>query len=136
VGVHAQHASRPDLGALPQKGSLQVGTDADFTVVDPNAEWVLDRDSLHSKSKSTPFDGERFVGKPTMTVVRGTVTYEEEAIQVEEGYGEPSPPARPPRTPIPRRPRQLNRSRLGYLTGSTGRDSLRQPHFLVRKSVE
>jgi dihydroorotase/allantoinase len=49
---------------------------------------VLDRDTLQSKSKSTPFDGERFVGKPTMTVVRGTVTYDKEAIQVEVGYGE------------------------------------------------
>jgi dihydroorotase/allantoinase len=84
------HSTRPAQiwGMYPQKGSLQVGTDADFTVVDPDAEWVLDRDTLQSKSKSTPFDGERFVGKPTMTVVRGTVTYDKEAIQVEVGYGE------------------------------------------------
>ncbi len=87
------HSTRPaqlwDL--YPQKGSLRVGTDADFTVVDPDTEWVLDRDTLHSKSKATPFDGEQFVGKPTMTVVRGTVTYADDSLQVGKGYGELAP---------------------------------------------
>ena len=37
------------------------------------------------------FDGERFVGEPTMTVVRGSVAYEAGELQVDAGYGEVVP---------------------------------------------
>ena len=84
------HSTRPAQlwGLYPQKGSLQVGTDADFTVVDPDAEWEQTRDDLRSKSKTTPFNGERFTGRVTATVVRGTVVYEDGEVRVDEGYGE------------------------------------------------
>ncbi|PSQ40255.1 allantoinase [Halobacteriales archaeon SW_5_70_135] len=64
-------------GLYPEKGSLRVGTHADVTVIDPDREWTLSRDRLHSKNTVTPFDGERFVGRPTATVVRGDVVYRE-----------------------------------------------------------
>lgn len=71
----------------PQKGSLLVGTDADFTVVDPDAEWTLDRTALHSKSTATIWDGETFTGKVTTTVVRGEVVYDGSSITANPGYG-------------------------------------------------
>lgn len=98
------HSTRPAQlwGMYPQKGSLQVGTDADFTVVDPGVEWELDREELHSKSKTTPFDGERFIGKPTMAVVRGEVAYADGTLQVGEGHGKVVPTGETTMTAHPR----------------------------------
>lgn len=48
-------------------GTLAVGAPADLVLFDPDAPFVLDRFTLLSKSKNTPFDGARMQGK-----VRGT----------------------------------------------------------------
>lgn len=82
-------------GLYPEKGSLQVGTHADLTLVDPDREWTLSRSALHSRSTATPFDGERFVGKPTATVVRGEVVYREgEGVVGDPGHGQRLDPSR------------------------------------------
>jgi dihydroorotase/allantoinase len=76
-------------GLYPEKGSLRVGTHADLTLVDPDRAWTLDRTDLHSKNTATPFDGERFVGRVTATVVRGDVVYREgEGVLGTPGDGE------------------------------------------------
>lgn len=85
-----RHSTRPAQiwGMYPQKGSLQVGTDADFTIVDPTIEWTLeDRAALHSKNSVTPFEGESFVGKAVATVVRGEVVAADGDVVGEAGYG-------------------------------------------------
>ncbi|USZ71595.1 allantoinase AllB [Natronosalvus halobius] len=84
------HAARPAQvwGLYPQKGSLQVGTDADITVVDPDFEWTLeDASELHSKNCVTPFEGETFTGKAVTTVVRGEVVYDDGEVVGEPGHG-------------------------------------------------
>lgn len=73
-------------GLHPQKGSLQVGTDADFTLIDLEDEWTLDRHSLHSKNTPTPYDGEQFQGSISQTIVRGNVVYDGE-VHAEPGDG-------------------------------------------------
>ncbi|WP_222918397.1 allantoinase AllB [Natrinema sp. SYSU A 869] len=85
-----RHSARPAQvwGMYPQKGSLQVGTDADFTIVNPDREWTLeDRTELHSKNCVTPFEGESFTGKAVATVVRGEVVAEDGTVVGESGHG-------------------------------------------------
>ncbi len=60
---------------LSRKGSLEIGMDADVTIVDPGKQWVVDKDAFRSKSCNTPFDGWRVQGKAVMTIVGGEVVY-------------------------------------------------------------
>src|SRR5439155_1329469 len=48
----------------PQKGAIQVGTDADLSFVDLDQPWKIDRFQLHSKNKVTPFHDWEGKGMP------------------------------------------------------------------------
>ncbi len=52
-------------------GRLCKGAPADLVVFDPDKPFVLDRSTLKSKSKNTPFDGQRLQGKVVQTFVNG-----------------------------------------------------------------
>lgn len=55
-----------------ETGRLSVGAPADLVWFDPDAPFVLDRATLKSKSRNTPFDGARLQGKVLGTWVNGT----------------------------------------------------------------
>jgi len=57
-------------------GRLARGAPADLVLFDPGKPFILDRFSLHSKSKNTPFDGARLQGRVSATYVAGTCVYE------------------------------------------------------------
>jgi len=50
---------------------LRVGQPAELVVLDPNKEWVFRTESIHSRSRNSPFVGETLVGKPVYTLVKG-----------------------------------------------------------------
>ena len=62
---------------LPQ-GRLTAGAPADLVLFDPDAPFLLDRFTLKSKSKNTPFDGQRMEGRVLATWVGGTQVYQAE----------------------------------------------------------
>ncbi|MFB6311176.1 MAG: dihydroorotase family protein [Salinirussus sp.] len=76
------------FGLYPRKGSLQVGTDADLTIVDMDMTRRFTDDDVESKSGWTLFDGERFDGWPVRSIVRGTTVMADGEIRVDQGYGE------------------------------------------------
>ena len=57
-------------------GRLVEGAPADLILFDPDAPFVLDRFKLHSKSKNTPFDGQRMQGRILATFVDGHKVYQ------------------------------------------------------------
>lgn len=59
---------RPRCENVSTEGILQIGSDADLTIVDPDAEWTLDCATLQSKTTATPFDRETFQGRVTYTI--------------------------------------------------------------------
>jgi dihydroorotase len=59
-----------------ENGSLREGRPADVTVLDPEAQWILEKEALRSKSHNTPLLGRELMGRPVMTIVGGEVVYE------------------------------------------------------------
>ena len=57
-------------------GRLSKGTPADLVLFDPDAAFTLDRTTLRSKSKNTPFDGHQMRGKVAATFVKGEIVHE------------------------------------------------------------
>lgn len=55
------------------KGNLKVGNAADITIFDPEKEWTVDINKLHSKSKNSPYDGFVLCGKPEYVIVGGDI---------------------------------------------------------------
>lgn len=55
--------------------TLEEGSRADVTIIDPKLEWVVDRNKLHSRSKNTPFEGRKLKGKAVYTICGGEITY-------------------------------------------------------------
>ena len=74
-----------EYGTYPMKGSMQIGTDADFALVDLDAEYVFHQEQMHSRTKLSPYDGRTFRGKVVKTILRGTTIAKNGEI-----VGEPS----------------------------------------------
>jgi dihydroorotase len=58
-------------------GRHDVGAPADLALVDPDREWMVEPASLKTKSKNTPFEGNRLRGRAVSTLVGGRVVYDE-----------------------------------------------------------
>ena len=60
---------------LPRKGRLAAGYDADFTLVDSEAEYAVTRESLFQRHGLSPYLGATFRGAVRRTVVRGETVF-------------------------------------------------------------
>ncbi|QEK13173.1 dihydroorotase family protein [Crassaminicella thermophila] len=75
-------------GLYPKKGAMQIGSDADFTIIDLDKEWTIDQKKTYSMAKYNPLHGLKLKGKPVKTVVRGKLVYDEKVGVIgKEGYG-------------------------------------------------
>ena len=63
-----------NLLGLPS-GRITPGAPADLIVFDADIPFILDRETLKSKSKNTPFDGQKLQGKVRRTIVAGKTIF-------------------------------------------------------------
>lgn len=87
---HGGHLSLPQLframALNPAKrlglaqGRISAGAPADLVLFDPDAPFLMDRFSLRSKSKNTPFDGARMEGRVLATWVGGAEVFRAEVL--------------------------------------------------------
>ena len=59
-------------------GRMAKGYQADFVLFDTDYPYILDRTTLASKSKNTPYDGQTLQGRVLMTIVGGKMVYSRE----------------------------------------------------------
>lgn len=57
------------------QGSLEVGRDADVTVLDTETLWQYDVNRSASKSRNSPFHAHEFRGGPVATIVGGSIVW-------------------------------------------------------------
>lgn len=75
----------------PRKGAIQIGSDADFTIVETDGRRILDARDLEfipSQEKWSPFDGRELRVYPQYTIVRGRMILAEGSIVGEPGHGQ------------------------------------------------
>jgi len=74
-------------GIYPQKGNIFPGADADFTIIDMQKTYTISADNLHSKSKTSPYDGMEVKGMPVATIVRGAFVMKDGILTGKKGCG-------------------------------------------------
>lgn len=75
------------FGFYGRKGVIQKGADADFAIIDMNAERTISKDQGFTKCGYNPWEGWKVKGIPVCTLVRGKKVYEDGKILAEPGYG-------------------------------------------------
>jgi allantoinase len=73
-------ASPASRFGLSHKGSIALGMDADFALVDLAACDTLKRDGLFQRHAFSPYVGERFRGRACRTIRRGETIFQDGGI--------------------------------------------------------
>jgi len=63
-----------------EKGSLEVGADADISIFDVDKEWVVDPKEFESKGKNCVFTDKTLIGKTKHVIIGGVVKMIDEVI--------------------------------------------------------
>jgi allantoinase len=72
--------------ALPQKGQIAIGYDADLALIDLAAETALSAEALHYRHRVSPYVGRQLRGKVRRTLRRGQTIFADRSI-IESGPG-------------------------------------------------
>lgn len=75
------------FGLYPKKGTIQVGSDADIVLIDPNLEVTLTKNMLHENVDYTAYEGFKLKGYPILTMLRGEIIAKNNKFVGKKGYG-------------------------------------------------
>ncbi len=75
------------FGMYPQKGALEVGSDADILVFDPKRKVTIHAEDLQTNCDWSPFEGWKLEGYPHVTISKGKVVAKEGKFTGQLGRG-------------------------------------------------
>ena len=73
--IELMSAQPAGIVSLKGRGKLSVDSFADVVVFDPAAEWSFDVAKTRSKSRNTPFNGAKMIGRVIATICEGAIVY-------------------------------------------------------------
>jgi len=76
------------MGLSPQKGSLEIGSDADLMILDPVEERIISTETLHQHVDYTPFAGMTVKGWPKTVMLRGEILVRDGNLLASKGFGQ------------------------------------------------
>ncbi len=71
----------------PEKGRLEVGSQADLVIWDPNGSKTISVGDHHSKADTNVFNGTAVHGIPDSVIISGRIVMDEGQLRVMQGYG-------------------------------------------------
>ncbi|WP_252230404.1 MULTISPECIES: dihydropyrimidinase [unclassified Clostridium] len=75
------------FGLYPKKGTIQVGSDGDIVIIDPEREVTLTNSNLHSNVDYSAYEGIKVKGYPVITISRGQIIVKDNKFIGQKGYG-------------------------------------------------
>ncbi|SJT79430.1 D-hydantoinase [Clostridioides difficile] len=75
------------FGLYPKKGTIQVGSDGDIVIIDPEREVTLTNSNLHSNVDYSAYEGIKVKGYPVITISRGKIIVKDNKFIGQKGYG-------------------------------------------------
>jgi allantoinase len=76
------------FGLAPRKGSIALGADADFAILDPRLPFTVDAQRSYSSAKWSPYDGWTTQGRVVRTILRGRTIFDGEKVVATAGTGQ------------------------------------------------
>jgi dihydroorotase len=70
---------------IKNKGKIEVGYDADFSIIDMDKKWVIKEEDTISKCAWTPYNNWEIKGSIEATYVRGSKVYEDNKFYENNG---------------------------------------------------
>jgi dihydropyrimidinase len=73
---------------LPRKGTIVIGADADLVIWDPEKEFQLTQENLHTNVDYSPYEDVTVKGYPAIVLQRGKVIAKDNEFIGEVGAGQ------------------------------------------------
>ena len=80
-------ANTAKIFGCESKGTLDIGKDADIVIYDPEKDFTIHNDNMHSDTDHTIWEGVSLHGYPVKTFVRGKLVYDNGEFKGQRGFG-------------------------------------------------